>query len=95
MKTIETFWGYYYHCKDIFNTHFRLYSGTCRIRHTKGPGKCVGLYRISEYLGFILVNKNTVDHTFLSDVTECQKTRVSDCTSSTVLWHILDCIVML
>ena len=24
------------------------YSGTCLIRHTKGPGKCVRLYRMSE-----------------------------------------------
>ena len=30
------------------------------IRHTKGPGKCVGLYRMSEYLGFILVNRNSL-----------------------------------
>ena len=35
-----------------------MYSGTCLIRHTKGPGKCVGLYRILEYSGFILVNRN-------------------------------------
>jgi hypothetical protein len=33
------------------------YSGTCLIWHTKGPGKCVGLYRMSEYSGFILVNR--------------------------------------
>ena len=26
------------------------------IRHTKGPGKCVGLYRMSEYSALILVN---------------------------------------
>jgi hypothetical protein len=36
------------------------YSGTCPIRHTKGPGKCVGLYRILEYSGFILVDRNTL-----------------------------------
>ena len=29
-----------------------LYSGTCLIRHTMGPGKCVGLYRMLEYSGF-------------------------------------------
>ena len=33
---------------------------TCLIRHTKGPGKCVGLYRMSENSGFILVNRNTL-----------------------------------
>jgi hypothetical protein len=33
---------------------------TCLIRHTKGPGKCVGLNRMSEYSGFILVNRNTL-----------------------------------
>jgi len=27
------------------------HSGTCLIRHTKGPGKCVGLYRSSENSG--------------------------------------------
>jgi hypothetical protein len=30
-----------------------IYNGTCLIRHTKGPGKCVGLYRMSEYSGLI------------------------------------------
>ena len=35
-----------------------MYSGTCLILHTKGPGKCVGLYRMLEYSGFILVNRN-------------------------------------
>jgi hypothetical protein len=35
------------------------YSGTCLIRHTKGPGKCVGFYRMSECSDFILVNRNT------------------------------------
>jgi hypothetical protein len=33
---------------------------TCLIWHTKGPGKCVGLYRISEYSGFHLVNRYTL-----------------------------------
>ena len=37
-----------------------MYSGTCLIRHTKGSGKCVGLYRMSEYSGFILVNRTTL-----------------------------------
>jgi hypothetical protein len=27
---------------------------------TKGPGKCVRLYRMSEYSGFILINRNTL-----------------------------------
>ena len=36
------------------------YSGTCLIRHSKGPEKCVGLYRMSEYSGFILVKRNTL-----------------------------------
>jgi hypothetical protein len=54
---------------------------TCLIRHTKGSGKCVKLYRIS---GFILVNINTLGPKLLSDVIGFQKTQVSDCTSSTV-----------
>jgi len=37
-----------------------IYSGTCLIRHTKGPGKYVGLYRMSEYSGLILFNRNTL-----------------------------------
>ena len=28
-------------------------SGTCLIRHTKGPEKCVGLYRVLENSGFL------------------------------------------
>jgi len=51
---------------------------------TKGPGKSVELYRISEYSGFILVNGKLWDHKCLSDVTGSQKRQVSDCTSSTV-----------
>ena len=37
-----------------------MYSETCLIRHTKGPGKYVGLYTMSEYSGYILVNRNTL-----------------------------------
>jgi hypothetical protein len=36
------------------------YSGTCLIWQTNEPGKCVGLYRMSEYSGFILVNRYTI-----------------------------------
>ena len=28
------------------------FTRTCLIRHTKGPGKCVRFYRMSEYSGF-------------------------------------------
>jgi hypothetical protein len=38
--------------------YINIYNGTCLIRHTKGPGKCVVSYRMSEYSGFILVNRN-------------------------------------
>ena len=37
------------------------YSETRLIRNTKGLGKCVGLYRMSEYSGFILGNQNTLE----------------------------------
>jgi hypothetical protein len=47
---------YYYY----YNSYIYIYSETCLILHTKGPGKCVGLYRMSEYSGFILVNRNTL-----------------------------------
>jgi len=40
----------------------KKYSGTCLIRHIKGPGKCVGLYRKFGKLRFYfsLVNRNTL-----------------------------------
>jgi len=52
--------------KQTFILHRRynvikcLYSGTCQIWHNKGPGKCFRLYRMLEYSGFILVNRNTL-----------------------------------
>jgi hypothetical protein len=52
----------FFHNKISINVHrlrFSLYSGTCLIQHSKGPGKCVRLYKMSEYSGFILVNINT------------------------------------
>ena len=33
---------------------------TCLSQHTKGPGKCGRLYRMSDISGFILVNRNTL-----------------------------------
>jgi hypothetical protein len=49
------------------------------------PWKCVGLYRTSEYSGFILVYRNTLGpKVFVSDVTGIKKIQVSDCKSSTV-----------
>jgi hypothetical protein len=41
-------------------TEMVKYSGTCLIQHTKGPGKCVGLYMMSEFSCFILVNRYTL-----------------------------------
>ena len=42
--------------KDIFNLRYHniisYYIGTCLIQQTKEPGKCVGLYRMSEYSRF-------------------------------------------
>ena len=43
-------------------TYVNIYSGTCLIRHTKGPGKCVGLYRMSEY--GVELHKFYCTHTF-------------------------------
>jgi hypothetical protein len=37
-----------------YNREHYINSGTCLIRNTKEPGKCVGLYRMSEYSGLIL-----------------------------------------
>jgi hypothetical protein len=38
----------------LFHRYITWYSGTCLIRHTKGPGKCVRLYRMSEISGVCL-----------------------------------------
>jgi len=46
---------------------------------------------MSEYSGFILVNRNTWDYAFLSDVTGCLKSQVSDCTGSTA-FHFPSCL---
>ena len=54
---------------------------TCLIRHTKGPGKCVTLYRMSEYSDFILVNRNTLGpYIFVG------RHMMLDCESSTVYY---------
>ena len=45
--------------------------GTCLIQHTKGPEKCVGLYRITQVLFWL--TEILWDHTFSSDVTGCRK----------------------
>jgi hypothetical protein len=42
------------------NSTYNIIQGPCLIPHTKGTGKCVGLYRVSEYSGFILVDRNTL-----------------------------------
>ena len=55
MKVYHLF--YHLHCYSLLPN---IYSGTCLIRHTKGPGKSVGLYRVSENSGFILVKGNTM-----------------------------------
>ena len=35
-------------------SYTQMYTVHEPVRHTKGPGKCVGMYRMSEYSGFIL-----------------------------------------
>ena len=53
--------------KGIVNKKYKTFiymSGIYLIRHTKGPEKCVGLYRMSGYPGFILVNKNILGPLF-------------------------------
>jgi len=42
-----------YYAIELYLSRVYLYSGTCLISHTKGLGKRVGLYRMSEYSGFI------------------------------------------
>ena len=61
--------------------------GTCLIGHTKGPGKCVGLYRMSEYPGFVLVTRNTLGPNIF---VECH--RMSE--NSAVGLHKFHCIYM-
>ena len=59
-------------CWSIFTSLalqiYHEYSGNCQIRLTNEPVKCVRMYRISEYSRFNLVNRNTLDNKFLSDV---------------------------
>jgi len=50
-------------CKRSFAHKYQTFDQNyiqCLIGHTKGPGKCVGLYRILQYSGFILVNRYTL-----------------------------------
>jgi hypothetical protein len=42
---------------DICHISNTKYSGTFLIRRTKEPGKCVGLYRMSEYSGLIYLTE--------------------------------------
>jgi hypothetical protein len=41
---------------NISNPLYFKYNRTCLIRHSNGPGKCLGLCRMLVYSGFILVN---------------------------------------
>ena len=60
-------------------SNIQKYSGTHLIQHTKWPGKYVGLYRMWENSGFILVNRNAFGpYIFVG----CHW--MSDCTKSTV-----------
>ena len=47
--------------KKCCSSSISLYSAICLFRHTKGSGKYLGLYKMSEYSGFILVNRNTFE----------------------------------
>ena len=50
---------WYLHLKQINQFIFKIqWNLSNLIRHTKEPGNCVGLCRMSEYSGFILVNTN-------------------------------------
>ena len=56
--------SYMYNVSITCKKNVWRYSGTCLIRHTKGPRKCVGLYRMFEYSCFALVNGNTLGPSF-------------------------------
>ena len=47
----------------------------CNPTH-QGPGKCIVLYRMSEYSGFVLAYRNNLGLWFLSDVKGCQIAQV-------------------
>ena len=98
LEGLVTFWLglfkilFYKYLWHYFNFCFKSYhcNGSCLIWHSKGPGKCVIdctvcwntqiLFWLTEILW---------DHKFMWDVTGCQKTQVSDCTSSTVFLFVL------
>ena len=63
-------------------SYTQMYTVHEPVRHTHGPGKCVGMYRMSEYSGFIL--EILWGRKFWSDATGCRTTQVSDFTSSAV-----------
>jgi hypothetical protein len=65
-------------CHNISNPLYFKCNRTCLIRHSNGPGKCLGLYRMLVYSGFILVNSYTLGPYIFVDVTGCQKTHISD-----------------
>ena len=52
----------------LLNSYIVIYSGASPIRHTKGPGKCVGLYRMSEPVQ----SDTTRDQGNVWDCTGCQ-----------------------
>jgi hypothetical protein len=70
-----------------------IYSGTCQIRHTKVTGKCVGLYRMSQYSGFILVNRKlllltcTIESSLV--IKTCLSLITDTCQSLNITIHIL------
>jgi hypothetical protein len=54
----------YYFTKDYFQS-WQLKKQTINVLiFIKGPKKCVGLYRMLEYSGFILVNRNNLGPSF-------------------------------
>ena len=69
---------------NISNPLYFKYNRTCLIRHSNGPGKCLGLCRMLVYSGFILVNSYNLGPYIFVDVTGYQKAHISDYTSSTV-----------
>ena len=40
--------------------YYKTYCESCLTQHTKGPGKCVRLYGMTQYSGSILVNRYTL-----------------------------------
>jgi len=76
LKSINT-------CHKFENT---VYSEIRLIRHTKGPVKCVRLYRMSENLCFIFVSRNTLGPNIFIECHRTSENKLHFTSIRTLIW---------